>query len=139
MQNKMFISKKFQIVRMITTLALSQSVIGLAATNTSDQHVDALTEQYQAVQKVLNNTQYKRPLLIESVESDTRLKSEVFAVINHPFTVVQDALINPRNWCDALILHINIKYCRMDTTSTKGAVLNINIGQKFEQPLTQTY
>jgi len=46
--------------------------------------------------------------------------------------------MKPEHWCDALILHINIKYCRMDN-SVQGALLNLNIGQKFEQPLPQTY
>jgi len=130
--------KKNQLLKIFVILLFSQNNIGHADSHSTDQKVVALTKQYQTNKKMLENTQYKKPLMIVSVESDKTLKSEVYAVINHPFSVVQEALIKPEHWCDALILHINVKYCRMDN-SAQGTKIKINVGQKIEQPLAQTY
>lgn len=136
MQNFKF--NKIQLLKLLMMLILSPDTIAHANSNTIDQQVEALAKQYQTNQKKLEQTQFKRPLLITSVESDTTLKSEVYAVIDHPFSLVQEALMKPEHWCDALILHINIKYCRTER-GTQGTLLNLNVGQKFEQPLPQTY
>ncbi len=103
-----------------------------------DQHVVELMAQYQSIHDKLNNNQFKRPLAIKSMASDTTLKSEVYAIINYPFPIVHEALNQPEHWCDALILHINIKFCRMDNNS-HGTFLNLNLGKKTQQSLPQTY
>ena len=59
-------------------------------------------------------------------------------MLDYPFKKVNSAINNPNHWCDALILHINVKYCRAEK-SNAGTVLNINLGKKYDQPLIETY
>ena len=64
-------------------------------------------------------------------------------MLDYPFKKVSSAINNPNHWCDALILHINVKYCRAEKsnagTGNTGTVLTINLGKKYGQPLVYTY
>ena len=104
----------------------------------ADSFAIALVGQYKALNNGLQNNQFKRPLVLKSTESPDSLKGEIYAVLDYPFEKVKGAINNPNHWCDALILHINVKYCRA-VQSNSGAVLNINLGKKYEQPLAETY
>jgi hypothetical protein len=42
------------------------------------------------------------------------------------------------SWCEALILHLNIKYCQA-TVRGERTLLSVAIGKKIEQPLDETY
>ncbi|WP_235272669.1 hypothetical protein [Methylotenera versatilis] len=85
----------------------------------------------------MNSNQFNRPLYLNSEESSDNLKGEIYAVVNHPFAKVNTALNNPAHWCDVLILHINIKYCQA-SSNKNGAVLNVNLGKKYDQSLEDT-
>ncbi len=109
-----------------------------SAPSKTDNYVAALLSQHKALTKALTDNPFKRPLVLNSTESPEQLKGEIYAVLDYPFAMVNDALNNPTHWCDALILHINIKYCRADKNSA-GTVLNLNLGKKYDQALTETY
>jgi len=102
----------------------------------------ALRDKYTSLTSQLKTNQFKRPLYLESSESPTSLKGDIYAVLDYPFASVNKALndpeLGPQNWCDVLILHINTKYCHANT-SPKGTVLNVNIGKKIEQELSDAY
>ena len=104
----------------------------------SENYAIALQKQYQLLNPALLNNQYKRPLVLNSTEASDHLKGEIYAVLNYPFTKVSTALNNPNNWCNALILHINVKYCRADNNQS-GPVIHLNLGKKYDQPLVDTY
>ena len=104
----------------------------------ADGFVIALMGQYKALSSELQNNQFKRPLVLKSNESSDSLKGEIYAVLDYPFAEVNNAINNPDHWCDALILHINVKYCRAVSSNT-GAVLNMNLGKKYDQLLAETY
>jgi len=88
-----------------------------------------LRDKYTELSKQLNNNQFKRPLHMSSMESSDNLKGEIFAVVSYPFATVNKALTNPENWCDLLILHINVKYCHAANKQEK-TVLSVYIGKK---------
>jgi hypothetical protein len=98
----------------------------------------ALKAKYLALNDQLLNNQFQRELFLVSSESQQELKGEIYAVVNYPFPSVSQALNNPNHWCDALILHVNIKYCRANVAAA-NTVININLGKKDEQPLSLTY
>ena len=104
----------------------------------ADGFVIALMGQYKALSSELQNNQFKRPLVLKSSESPDALKGEIYAVLDYPFAEVNQAINNPDHWCDALILHVNVKYCRA-VTNNAGTVLNMNLGKKYDQPLAETY
>jgi hypothetical protein len=104
----------------------------------TDNSATALLNQYKALNKSLSNNQFKRPLVLNSTETSEQLKGEIYAVINYPFATVSKTLNNPENWCGALILHVNVKYCRA-VSDGSGTVLKLNLGKKYDQELTETY
>ncbi len=104
----------------------------------ADNYAAALLNQHKLLSKKLADNQFNRPITLNSSESPEQLKGEIYAVLDYPFATVNSALNQPSHWCDALILHINIKYCHAETSKT-GTVMHLNLGKKYEQPLAETY
>ncbi len=98
----------------------------------------ALKAKYTALNEQLLNNQFRRELHLISSESQNDLKGEIYAVVDYPFANVSKTLNNPNHWCDALILHVNIKYCHA-SGNEPNTVLKVNLGTKNEQALVQTY
>jgi hypothetical protein len=101
-----------------------------------------LQEKYQSLTQQLSQNAFHRQLYLESAESGSALKGDIYAVVDYPFATVNDALNDPthgpENWCDVLILHLNIKYCRASTVGN-GIRLDVNLGRKVEEALSSTY
>lgn len=129
----------YRLTFFIMSLMLSPNALTAEAESVkTDGNVTALLSQYKALNKSLADNQFKRPLVLNSTETPEQLKGEIYAVIKHPFATVSTALNNPANLCGALILHVNVKYCRA-VNSESGPVLNLNIGKKYNQELAETY
>ena len=129
-------------ITFLITFLICQQANVYAATASADNFVNALIGQHNALKNELTNNQFNRPLVLYSTESPDSLKGEIYAVLDYPFKKVNSAINNPKHWCDALILHINVKYCRAENNANSGnnsTVLNINLGKKYDQPLVDTY
>lgn len=102
----------------------------------------SLRDKYLSLNEQLKTNQFKRPLYLESAESSTSLKGDIYAVLDYPFSTVNQTLneptVGPQNWCNILILHINTKYCHAETRA-KTTLLNVVIGKKTEQALDDAY
>lgn len=98
----------------------------------------SLRAKYTELDKPLRNNQFQRALYLNSAQSSTNLKGEIYAVVDYPFTAVNAALNNPAHWCDVLILHVNIKYCHASSNKANTA-LTVNLGRKYDQPLADAY
>ena len=123
---------------LLISLLTSQQTIAEAVKPSADNFVNALLGQHKTLKNELLNNQFKRPLVLYSTESPDSLKGEIYAVLDYPFKKVNSAINNPNHWCDALILHINVKYCRAEK-SNADTILTINLGKKYDQPLVETY
>lgn len=97
-----------------------------------------LQAKYQALTEQLASNQFQRPLYMNSTESSNSLKGEIYAVVEYPFSTVNLALNNPSHWCEALILHINIKYCRA-AANQQDTALTVYLGKKEEQALADAH
>ena len=121
------------------TLALAGFCFGPAA---HAESAASLRDRYQTLAPQLADNPFHRPLVLESTESPDRLKSDIYSVLDYPFATVSGALNDPAqgaaNWCDVLILHLNIKYCHA-TQGASGSVLNVNLGRKVEESLSSSY
>jgi hypothetical protein len=115
-------------------VALSAALLPAAA---SAQDAAALRTRHTALQEKFANNQFGRPLVLESVETSGDLKGDVYAVVDHPFPLVQQALQSADHWCDILILHLNVKRCRASGAAAK--TLNLSVGRKFDQPIEDAY
>jgi hypothetical protein len=82
----------------------------------------------------LASNPFKRPLHLESAENKGVLKGDVYAQIDRPYDTIAQTLQSADRWCDILILHLNVKGCRADTSGA-GESLSVHIGRKFDQPL----
>jgi hypothetical protein len=116
---------------------------GLVLAGSGDtQSAAALHASYERLQPKLEHNIYRRPLYLESKEKPDQLQGDIYALVTQPFTLVNRALNDPAgkptNWCDVMMLHLNIKYCRVGQDA-KGSTLLLNIGRKMEQPLEDTH
>ena len=97
------------------------------------QDAGALRARHAALQEKFASNQFGRPLVLEAVETSGDLKGDIYTVVDHSFATVQQALQSPEHWCDILILHLNVKGCRVAGATNK--TVSLNVGRKFDQPL----
>jgi hypothetical protein len=101
-----------------------------------------LHASYERLRPKLERNIYRRPLYLESKEKSNQLQGDIYALVAQPFALVNGALNDPAgkptHWCDVLMLHLNIKYCRTGQDA-KGSTLLLHIGRKMEQPLEDTH
>jgi hypothetical protein len=114
-------------------LALALGLTGAAAASDAA----TLRARHASLHEQLSNNQFGRPLALESTQTDGDLKGDVYAVVDHPFPIVQQALQSAENWCDILILHLNVKRCKVGDDG--GKVLGLSVGRKFDQPIEDAY
>ncbi|HDR9102276.1 TPA: hypothetical protein QDB15_006170 [Burkholderia vietnamiensis] len=121
----------------ITMLCVGWSTLSFGADGAA-----ALLERYHSLGEQLKHNAFHRPLYLESSEASSSLKGDIYAVVDYPFAVVNGKLSDPAqgpaNWCAVLILHLNTKYCHASAGSG-GPVLDVNLGRKVEQKLSDTY
>ncbi|CAJ0819762.1 hypothetical protein LMG18101_04057 [Ralstonia flaminis] len=116
--------------------------VGLCAQAWAAEGGQALRDKYQSLAQQLADNAFHRPLVLESTETPNMLKGDIYSVVDYPFATVSGALGDPAqgpaNWCDVLILHLNIKYCHAASGASAG-VLDVNLGRKVEQTLSSSY
>jgi len=118
--------------------AAAQSAKVAAAAKPAPSPAEALLDRYAALRPQLEHSPFGRPLYLESSEGSGAAQGDVFAVIGQPIATVVASLVSPQDWCEALILHLNIKYCHA-AQRDGHAVLLVASGKKHEQPLSETY
>ena len=113
-------------------LAIALTPLGAPA-----QDAASLQSRQAAMQDKFASNQFGRPLVLESTQTSGDLKGDVYAIVEHPFATVQQALQSADHWCDILILHLNVKRCRASSGTPK--MLNLSVGRKFDQPIEDAY
>jgi hypothetical protein len=126
------------LIHVLFFIAVAIAGAGAAQAASAQNTSAALHAKYTALTEQLKNNQYQRPLYLESAESPDNQKGDIYAVVDYPFATVNTALNNPAHWCDVLILHLNIKYCKADGDAT-APTLSVNLGKKNPQELKDTY
>ncbi|NMM37896.1 MAG: hypothetical protein HHJ09_10330 [Glaciimonas sp.] len=116
---------------LITIVGIS----GIADAATADSDPAAtLRAKYAALQEQLRKNQFKRPLVLDSAETPSHLKGDIYAIVDYPFGAVNAGLNNPDHWCDVMLLHINTKYCHA-MVEPSGTNLRLHIGRKTPEEL----
>jgi hypothetical protein len=109
-------------------VALAEAPLPEAATQ--------LRARYESLSEALEHSSIQPGLHVESVESSRAPRGDAYAVIQFPFAIVAAAFTKPASWCESLILHLNVQYCR---ASLGGAQLSAAVGKKTNQPLEDTH
>ncbi|MHB1145788.1 MAG: hypothetical protein ACYCZS_12905 [Thiobacillus sp.] len=115
------------------------SCAGQVFASVPDTHsAESLHAKYASLGEQLHHNPFRRALSLNSSESSSELKGNIYALVDYPFSTVSAALNGPEHWCDVLILHINTKHCRATTDKTR-TVLTVSIGKKTPQPIQDAY
>ncbi|KVF05495.1 hypothetical protein WJ04_17045 [Burkholderia vietnamiensis] len=129
-------------VRRAWAACIAMLCVGWSTLSFGADGAAALLERYRSLGEQLKHNAFHRPLYLESSEASSSLKGDIYAVVDYPFAVVNGKLSDPAqgpaNWCAVLILHLNTKYCHASAGSG-GPVLDVNLGRKVEQKLSDTY
>jgi len=108
------------------------------ADSTPTEPAAALRARYDALKEKLENSAIQRGLHVESNESVSTPRGDAYAVIDYPFATVAAAFAKPANWCETMILHLNVQYCRANT-SDGHPQLSAAVGKNTNQPLDETH
>jgi hypothetical protein len=125
-------------------LRFAASVVAWAAcvpgalADTPAESSAALRARYDELGAQLENSAIQRGLYLESTDDPRAPRGDAYAVIDYPFAMVAAAFATPENWCESLILHLNVQYCRAGFHD--GAPqLSAALGKKTNQPLDDTH
>ena len=121
--------------RRLTLLLLTSLMAWALAGPAAAQDSNALKATYTSLTSRLADNPFQRPLVLDSAEKPDRLSGDIYAVVDHPFADI-GALGKPANWCEVLMLHLNTKHCVVKGEGG-GALLDVAVGRKFDQPLDQ--
>lgn len=119
---------------LLVSALLTCAATALAATDAPAE----LRNRNAALQDRLANNAFQRTLTLDSSETADSVSGDIHAQVDTPYPALAAALHSPAQWCDLLILHLNIKYCRPATTG-REAQLDVSIGKKYDQPLDEAY
>ena len=122
----------------VAALLLCLGATTAPAQNAAGDSVQALRERYAALQEPLRNNPFGRALHLDSVQNSGDLRGDIHAVVEHPFATLGAALGKAETWCDVLILHLNVKQCRV-VPDAAAITLVVHIGRKFDQPIDEAY
>ena len=103
--------------------------------NVQAQNASALEAKYQQLQNKLANNQFNQPIYMDSNEQSNKISGNVYSVVNYPYSTVRTALDTPTEWCEVLMLHLNVKYCR----ALSNNKIEVYAGTKKPEPLKNAY
>ena len=102
------------------------------------ESASALHAKYDALRDVLLDTEFQRPIHLDSTVVDGSASGDAYALVEFPFEKATAALSMAPNWCDVLILHFNVKFCQAGEAQD-SPILDVRVGRKFDQPLRKAY
>ena len=113
-------------------------VPAVLADSTSTDPAAALRARYVELRQPLEDSAIQRGVYLESIDSSRAPRGDAYAVIDYPFATAAAAFAQPANWCESLILHLNVQYCRASTSAGRPQ-LSAAVGKKTNQPLDDTH
>ena len=112
---------------------------GPARAQSPDGGTDAaLRAKYAALRQGLATSGFGRPLVLESRQASGALEGDLYAVVDFPLGTIGGELKSAGRWCDVLILHLNVKYCRA-SVSDGAPVLTMYVATRWDQPLSSAH
>jgi hypothetical protein len=125
--------KALRAAAVVVCMALASSASPALA-----QDAAGLRAKAEGFRGALADNVFHRPLVLESTEADSDLRGDVYAIVNQPFDVLETALHGAAQWCDLLILHLNVKNCGV-SGAAPAELLALTVGRKVEQAADDGY
>jgi hypothetical protein len=113
-------------------------LLGLGMANAFADDSGRLRQKYGELREELRSNSFHQPIHIDSAQSGDNIRGDVYAVLRHPFAEFSQSMKDPSDWCAIMILPFNTKYCHA-VEGQGGAVLQVRIGRKFDQPVQDAY
>jgi hypothetical protein len=98
----------------------------------------AMRARHDTMRDQLSDNHFEQPICVSSDFKDERISGELSGVIEHPFVTATAAFKSAGNWCDIMMLHLNVKYCRASENGS-DQILTVFVGKKYHQPLESAY
>jgi hypothetical protein len=99
-------------------------------------NVAPLSDRFEALKRSTPALWSAAELRVVSQEDDRQAEGQVWGLIDLPYPALATRLQTPTAWCEVLILHLNVKYCRA-SGAPGSPILEVAVGRKFDQPLSQ--
>jgi hypothetical protein len=115
--------------------ALCTALVCALAPMAQAQNATALHARHAGLSAALAHNAFGRALVLESSEATGHLNGDIYARVDQPFARLSGAMQSVGQWCDILILHLNVKQCR----PVNGDSLALVVGSKHDQPLADAY
>src|SRR4051812_40456472 len=107
--NKIFRGNMFFLMICLLFACLAHGANQKESVSAQEKNAAAqLHANYEQMGERLVHNNFGRPLYLETEESSDALKGEVYARVDYPFATVRSALGSAPQWCEVLILHLNI-------------------------------
>lgn len=90
---------------------------------------EGLQATFKTLRPKLDSSPFGRPLILESSGEGGKVRGDVFALVKHSFRDVSTGLDTPAEWCEVLILHLNVKTC-IASAKTNDSSLQLTLGTK---------
>lgn len=119
-------------------IALTACALGAHAGPPESGSAQGLRALHQKLAGQLARSPLRRPIHLESAETENGLQGDVYALVDHPLEDVRAALGNASQWCEMLILHINNRRCRV-ARQPEGDVLTLSVVRRYDKPVEQAF
>lgn len=118
------------------TAALAATCLAWAPLAAAQSGAAALRASYDKLAPALANSQFGRPMVLNSAETANTLQGEVYGVLDRPLAKVSAALNKPAQWCEMMLLHLNNRACRLDAANK---TLTLSVVRKYDIPVEQAF
>ena len=98
----------------------------------------ALHAKHEELRDKLAHNPFGRPVHVTSSQASNELQGDVYAVVDYPFTRVDEGLRDAASWCHVLILPFNTKHCSAGGQNGESH-LTMRIGRKASQAPENAY
>ncbi|HET9645263.1 MAG TPA: hypothetical protein VFP68_18335 [Burkholderiaceae bacterium] len=96
-----------------------------------------LRQKLDTLADALAHSPLGQPIVVDSNESGKRVSGDAYALIDQPFATLAQSMKRPSQWCEVMILVINVRHCEADEAGPRGE-LALNIARKPDQAIEDT-
>jgi hypothetical protein len=121
-----------RLLRILAACLLFSGACTCRADLPSEGFAASLRAKYEALQDQLAHSQFDRPLYLESTQSPGQLRGDVYALVEYPFAMVAATAGRSTQWCEILLLHLNVKQCSA-AVRAPASTLTTFVGGKHDQ------
>ncbi|WP_310738568.1 hypothetical protein [Piscinibacter sp. HJYY11] len=108
--------------------------LGTTFAQARTESAQALRDRHDRLASQIEQSPFKRPLVVQSSDAGNALSGSVDAVMPQPYALAREHLQQPEALCEILMLQVNTKQCAVN-----GRELVVHIGRKNDQPLEDAY